>query len=188
MKYNFLVLSFIICCWGWLMMTRMMSTLLCSISKVIYFHCQGENKIILPDVKEKNFVYKFKGIESWQPIAGFPDKKCKRCGLYELDRLKSDDVFDEWELCPDEFLEGNYVHYKQKEFNATFACTECMTRVDKKSHLAVAVLLGALTSLMAASAAFGIYKYWQKRKREQNQARFLKLFDEGDDIDNELDL
>ncbi|XP_020571668.1 uncharacterized protein LOC110018644 isoform X3 [Phalaenopsis equestris] len=132
---------------------------------VIYFHCQGENKIILPDVKEKNFVYKFKGIESWQPIAGFPDKKCKRCGLYELDRLKSDDVFDEWELCPDEFLEGNYVHYKQKEFNATFACTECMTRV-----------------------AFGIYKYWQKRKREQNQARFLKLFDEGDDIDNELDL
>lgn len=73
---------------------------------VIYFQCQGEIKIILPDVKVKNFVYKFKGIESWQPLAGLPDKKCKRCGLYELDRLKSDDVFNEWRLCP----EGNFVH------------------------------------------------------------------------------
>lgn len=151
-------------------------------------------------MKEKSFVYKFKGIESWQPLAELPDKKCKRCGFYELDILKSDDVFDEWELCPDEFLEGNYVHYKQKEVNATFTCTECMTTAravnpslksepsDKQSHLAFAVLIGTLTSFMAAAGAFGIYKYWQKRKREQNQAKFLKLFDEGDDIDDELDL
>lgn len=60
---------------------------------------------------------------------------------------------------------------------------------DKKVNLAVAVLIGVLTSLMAAAGTFGMYKYWQKRKRQQNQARFLKLFDEGDDdIDDELDL
>ena len=31
----------------------------------IYFYCKGENKIILPDVKEKHFLYTFKGKESW---------------------------------------------------------------------------------------------------------------------------
>jgi cbb3-type cytochrome oxidase subunit 3 len=32
------------------------------------------------------------------------------------------------------------------------------------------------------------YKYWQKKKREQDQARFLKLFEDGDDIEDELGL
>lgn len=78
-----------------------------------------------------------------------------------------------------------------KEILFTFTCVECAAKnepSDKKLNLAVAVLIGALTSFMAAAGTFGIYKYWQKRKREQNQARFLKLFDEGDDIDDELDL
>ncbi|XP_077245266.1 uncharacterized protein LOC143885137 [Tasmannia lanceolata] len=66
----------------------------------VYFHCQGGNKTILPDVKKKHFLYTFKGEESWQPLTELPDSKCKRCGLYEKDSLKSDDVFDEWELCP----------------------------------------------------------------------------------------
>ncbi|ERM95628.1 hypothetical protein AMTR_s00023p00168220 [Amborella trichopoda] len=40
----------------------------------------------------------------------------------------SDDTFDEWELCPDEFKgpEGRYIHFKDKEFNATFLCPECI--------------------------------------------------------------
>jgi len=32
----------------------------------VYFQCSGENKIVLPDVKKTNSVYKFKGEESFQ--------------------------------------------------------------------------------------------------------------------------
>ncbi|KAG0450270.1 hypothetical protein HPP92_026988 [Vanilla planifolia] len=141
---------------------------------IIYFQCHGEKKIILPDVKEKHIVYKFKGVESWQPLAELPDKKCKRCGLYESDSVKSDDIFDEWELCPDEFLDGNCIHYKEKEFNSTFTCTECITIIgaakpspkadspNKKLNLAMAILLGVLTILLVAVGTFGMYKYWQR--------------------------
>jgi hypothetical protein len=31
----------------------------------VYFRCQGENKTVLPDVKEVRVLY-FKGEESWQ--------------------------------------------------------------------------------------------------------------------------
>lgn len=106
-------------------------------------------------------------------------------------------MFDEWELCPDEFHDGIYVHYKEKEFNATFKCSDCAASVgsanpnpsvDKKLNLAMAILVGVLTSLVTSAAIFGLFKYWRKRKREQNHARFLKLFDEGDDFDDELEL
>lgn len=42
-----------------------------------------------------------------------------------MDSIKSDDIFDEWELCPDEFINGEYVHIKDMEFIATFICNEC---------------------------------------------------------------
>lgn len=32
----------------------------------VYFRCNGENRTVLPDVKEKHVVYTFKGVESWQ--------------------------------------------------------------------------------------------------------------------------
>lgn len=32
----------------------------------VYFQCKGENKSVLPDVKEKHVAYTFKGEESWQ--------------------------------------------------------------------------------------------------------------------------
>lgn len=60
-----------------------------------------------------------------QPLTELPDKKCQRCGLYEENTFKSDDVFDEWELCPSDFVDGKYLHFKEKEFNATFLCPEC---------------------------------------------------------------
>lgn len=60
----------------------------------------------------------------FQPLTELPDEKCKRCGLYEMDTFKSDDVFDEWELCSGDFDHGIYVHYKEKEFNATFTIPE----------------------------------------------------------------
>lgn len=32
----------------------------------VYFHCLGEQKVYLPDVIQKDFVYDFIGQESWQ--------------------------------------------------------------------------------------------------------------------------
>ncbi|XP_074568550.1 uncharacterized protein LOC141825071 [Curcuma longa] len=166
----------------------------------IYFFCKGENITILPDVKERHFFYSFKGEESWQPLTELPDNKCKRCGLYESDRLKSDDVFDEWELCPDDFLTGISIHYKKKEFNATLECDECKTThdpaqspkaggvLDNQKLVAAIVIISVFICIMATLIVVSAYKYWQRRKRERDQARFLKLFEEGDDIEDELGL
>ncbi|KVI00012.1 hypothetical protein Ccrd_021759 [Cynara cardunculus var. scolymus] len=133
----------------------------------VYFQCSGEKKAALPDVKKTYTVYKFKGEESFQPLTEFSSKKCKRCGFYEEEHIKFDDVFDEWEFCPSDFAasDGRYIRTVDKEFNATF--------------------------FVAASAIFvaGLvvaYKYWQKRKRQQEQARFLKLFEDTDDVEDEL--
>ncbi|XP_042404220.1 uncharacterized protein LOC121994101 isoform X1 [Zingiber officinale] len=167
----------------------------------IYFFCKGENKTILPDVKERHFFYNFKGKESWQPLTVLSHNKCKRCGLYESDRLKSDDVFDEWELCPDDFLTGISIHYKSKEFNATLECDECKTtHVDpaqppkasgvpyNKKLVAGIVIITVFICIMSTLIVVSAYKYWQRRKRERDQARFLKLFEDGDDIEDELGL
>ncbi|KAL9331920.1 hypothetical protein ACSQ67_001530 [Phaseolus vulgaris] len=140
----------------------------------LYFQCKGDNKTELLDVKETNVSYTFKGEESWQPLTNFFGKKCKRCGVYEEDKILYDDVFDEWELCPSDFTtpDGRYIHFKEKEFNASFLCPDCLP------------ISGAILTL----AILVIYKYWQKKKREQDQARFMKLFEDGDDIEDELGL
>ncbi|URE02004.1 hypothetical protein MUK42_19354 [Musa troglodytarum] len=157
----------------------------------IYFHCQGANETILPDVKEKDFLYIFSGEESWQPLTELPEKKCRRCGLYEHNTLKSDDVFDEWELCPSNFVHGKYVRLKRNEFNATFVCPQCtafgMTTWKRRQTVLLVVVSIFAAAVMAAGVA-AVYKYWRKRKREQDQARFLKLFEEGDDLEDELAL
>lgn len=64
----------------------------------------------------------------FQPISNFSSKKCKRCGLYEEDSITSDDAFDEWEFCPSDFTapDGEYIKFKEKEFNATFMCPDCL--------------------------------------------------------------
>ncbi|CAL0310439.1 unnamed protein product [Lupinus luteus] len=176
------------------------------VTPTVYFKCNEENKTILPDVKKKDTFYSFKGEESWQPLTNFSSKKCKRCGLYEEDRLLSDDVFDEWEFCPSDFTatDGKYVRVKEKQFNATFMCSECLSLaggststsgIGTAAHanndhrkgvlIAVAVLLSVLVS---AIVIVGAFKYWQKKKREQDQARFLKLFEDEDDIEDELGL
>ncbi|KAH0470947.1 hypothetical protein IEQ34_000670 [Dendrobium chrysotoxum] len=168
----------------------------------VYFHCQGEeNKTVLPDVKKTHALYIFKGEESWQPLTELPDQKCKRCGLYEKDKYKSDDVFDEWELCPADFVEGKYIRFKENEFNATFICPQCTAVADSdngqsqststkhnKRNVALIVIICLLASLTVMAGIVAAYKYLQKRKREQDQARFLKLFEEGDDIEDELSL
>ncbi|XP_042482924.1 uncharacterized protein LOC122063285 [Macadamia integrifolia] len=162
----------------------------------VYFHCKGENKTILPDVKKAHVVYTFKGEESFQPLTELPDEKCKRCGLYEMDTLTSDDVFDEWEFCSSDFIDpdGNYVRFKDNEFNATFLCPQCLNSSDhasgsnngantgKKMNVLLVILICAVVTTVSILGVVAGYRYWQRRKREQDQARFLKLFEEGDGI------
>ncbi|KAE8099485.1 hypothetical protein FH972_017465 [Carpinus fangiana] len=168
----------------------------------VYFMCKGENKTMLPDVKEVHVLYSFKGEESWQPLTEFSNKKCKRCGFYEEDMFKSDDIFEEWEFCPSDFSipDGKYIRIKDKEFNATFLCPECVPFANASSsssdshdrgkgmHVAVIILISAVVSTVSILGVVGAYKYWQRRKREHDQARFLKLFEDGDDIEDELGL
>ncbi|KAH7843166.1 hypothetical protein Vadar_013492 [Vaccinium darrowii] len=167
----------------------------------VYFQCKGENKTYLPDVKNTHISYTFKGEESWQPLTEFPNTKCKRCGLYEEDILKSD-IFDEWEFCPSDFTnpDGSYNKFIENGFNVTFLCPDCVPlgsdsnhassshNGGKGMHVAVVILISALVSTVFILGLLAAYKYWQKRKREQDQARFLKLFEEGDDIEDELGL
>ncbi|GAB4833703.1 hypothetical protein Ancab_031950 [Ancistrocladus abbreviatus] len=168
----------------------------------VYFCCKGENKTILPDVKESNVTYKFKGEESWQPLTELLSKKCKRCGFYEQDLIPFDDVFDEWELCPDDFKahNGKYTHVKQAELNATLSCPKCHT-LSGDAHVAavkdnggrtmpiVIILLACLAvTVLVAVGLVAACKYWQKKKRQREQAQFLKLFEEGDDMEDELGL
>ncbi|XP_044363088.1 uncharacterized protein [Triticum aestivum] len=166
----------------------------------VFFRCSGDNQTYLPDVKEANLIYTFKGEESWQPLTELPEKKCKRCGLYEQDMFRND-VFDEWELCSSDFKDGKYTHFKEGQFNATFLCPNCTVSVGdaaahhssseveaKKTSVAVTIIVSVLASVIVVLALFGAYKYWLKKKRERDQLRFLKLFEEGDDMDDELGL
>ncbi|CAL1379176.1 unnamed protein product [Linum trigynum] len=169
----------------------------------VYFRCNGENETELPDVKEVNVTYSFNGDESWQPLTELTSKKCKRCGFYEKDSFKSDDVFDEWEFCPSNFLDsdGKYRRVKEHEFDASFLCKHCVPLATDSSrdsnssppkrkgkHVAVIVLICALVSAMLILGSVAAYKYWLRKKREQEQARFLKLFEDGDDVEDDLDM
>lgn len=176
----------------------------------VYFRCQGEERVALPDVKAKGQLYKFLGEESWQPLTTLVGKKCKRCGIYEKDQVKSDDVFGEWELCPLDFSpspEGVYSRFKEKEFNLTLLCTTCnVTSAEvaasepvsepvsepaekKKSRghwLTAAIVVFVLLSL--GGLAFVAYSLWRRRLRDIQQARFIKLFEDDDFLDDELGL
>lgn len=53
-------------------------------------------------------------------------------------------------------------------------------------HWALVLLICALASTVLVLGAVTVYKYWKRKKRQQEQARFLKLFEEDDDMDDEL--
>ncbi|KAL8259696.1 hypothetical protein R6Q59_027649 [Mikania micrantha] len=171
----------------------------------VYFQCNGEKKTILPDVKKKDIVYTFRVEESFQPLMEFKSPKCKRCGFYEERLVKSNDVFDEWEFCPSDFKSDNgwYIHTKDKELNATFLCQECAKKGTPKgpdnapsSHeneigmqwsTIIIIGISSVTSVVLFIMGLLIaYKIWQKRKRRAEQARFMKLFEDTDDIEDEL--
>lgn len=170
---------------------------------VVYFSCQGEEKVYLPDVLMKDHEYNFTGEESWQPLTSLEGSKCKRCGLYEEDKIKHDDIFDEWELCPINFSSepvGQYNHFKDKECNITFSCPQCHPSDAKpavvpapfeeiqhsKKHSALSIVLACLGILTFTALLYVGYMKWQQRKREEQQARFMKLFEDDDDLETEL--
>lgn len=53
-------------------------------------------------------------------------------------------------------------------------------------HWAIVTLISILALILVILGLAAAYKYWQKKKRQKDQARFLKLFEEGDDIEDEL--
>jgi|AraCvinosormetaG_1042628.scaffolds.fasta_scaffold04242_1 cbb3-type cytochrome oxidase subunit 3 len=55
-------------------------------------------------------------------------------------------------------------------------------------HPGIVVLIVVLLLGVVAVGLLVGYKYWRKKKRQQEQARFLKLFEDGDDIEDELGL
>ncbi|EFJ14192.1 hypothetical protein SELMODRAFT_271734 [Selaginella moellendorffii] len=166
----------------------------------LYFKCRDENKVDLPDVKEKDRIYKFAGHESWQPLTSLVGVRCKRCGVYEKNEFLKDGVFDEWELCPDDFdKSGRYFHFKKGEFNATFL--QSLDAPDSSSsndepqapssghgRAAITALVALFSFLMVAGLGIVGYTKWQQKKREEQQARFIKLFEEDDDFERELGL
>ncbi|XP_008657456.1 uncharacterized protein [Zea mays] len=135
-----------------------------------------------------------------QPLKELPEKKCKRCGLYEEGTFKPNVVFDEWEMCLSDFKGGKYTRFKEGQFNATFLCPNCTASTrhgnpgpsedleTKKTSIAVIIVVSVLASVLVVTALFGGFRYWQKKKRERDQAWFLKLFEERDDLEDELGL
>ena len=53
-------------------------------------------------------------------------------------------------------------------------------------HWVLVVFISASVAVVVILAMVAAYKYWQKRRKQQEQARFLKLFEEGDEIEDEL--
>lgn len=59
-------------------------------------------------------------------------------------------------------------------------------RNEKTKNMALVVGITALVSVVLVLGAVASYKFWQRRKRLQEQARFLRLFEEDDEIADEL--
>jgi flagellar basal body-associated protein FliL len=57
-----------------------------------------------------------------------------------------------------------------------------------KGHTGQTVLFVLLGVGAVVLLSFFLFKYWQKKKRAEQHARLLKLFEEDDDIEVELGL
>lgn len=58
----------------------------------------------------------------------------------------------------------------------------------KGVRIFIILVVTAVASTVTIIGLVMANKHWQKKKRQQDQARFLKLFEEGDDIEDELGL
>ncbi|VYS65657.1 unnamed protein product [Arabidopsis thaliana] len=171
----------------------------------VYFQCNGENKTVLPGVTKTGVLYTFRGQESWQPMTGIGGEKCKRCGIYEQGSLVSDKEFDVWEVCPTDFSASQvYMHFKEKEINATFVCHGCAKfhSVSSKAVAAsspqeegyngltvmIAIIAGVLCTTLVVVGGVFMFKHTQRMKKQRDQARFMQLFEESDEPEDELGL
>uniref|UniRef100_M4CZC6 DUF7953 domain-containing protein n=1 Tax=Brassica campestris TaxID=3711 RepID=M4CZC6_BRACM len=117
-------------------------------------------------------------------------EKCKRCGIYEQGSLISDKEFDEWELCPSDFSASQiYMHFKEKEINATFVCHGC-AKLDSVSAGATTGSSSKEEGDNGSKVAIAIVAggHSKRMKLQRDQARFMKLFEENDEPEDELGL
>uniref|UniRef100_J3M7A0 Uncharacterized protein n=1 Tax=Oryza brachyantha TaxID=4533 RepID=J3M7A0_ORYBR len=66
--------------------------------------------------------------------------------------------------------------------------TDKKAEAQSKGHTGQTVLFVLLGVGAVFLVSFLLFKYWQKKKREEQHARLLKLFEEDDDIEVELGL
>lgn len=50
------------------------------------------------------------------------------------------------------------------------------------------VIVALFVIVVVALVSFSLFKFWQKKKREEQYARLLKLFEEDDELEVELGL
>ncbi|CAF1792646.1 hypothetical protein HID58_089973 [Brassica napus] len=139
------------------------------------------------------------------PMTEISGEKCKRCGIYEQGSLISDKEFDEWELCPSDFSASQiYMHFKEKEINATFVCHGCAKldsvsagattgssskeEGDNGSKVAIAIVAGVLCATLVVVGGVFMFRHSKRMKLQRDQARFMKLFEENDEPEDELGL
>eukprot|EP00270_Netrium_digitus_P006961 TRINITY_DN2007_c0_g1_i1.p1 TRINITY_DN2007_c0_g1~~TRINITY_DN2007_c0_g1_i1.p1 ORF type:complete len:290 (-),score=56.91 TRINITY_DN2007_c0_g1_i1:63-932(-) len=172
-------------------------------SPSFYFQCAGEKKKFLTGVTNTFTVYNFSKNESWQPLAVLDEVKCKRCGLYEADDLTSDDILEEWELCPLDFSRrtGLLNVYKHGEFNLTLVCTGCPFRpqhtfssnTSSQGTNLLVLLLSVVSFGLGCALFIGVITYLKQkqswpfrdgRASEQDGVAFMQVFDM--DLDEEF--
>ncbi|XP_059313517.1 uncharacterized protein LOC132064530 [Lycium ferocissimum] len=66
--------------------------------------------------------------------------------------------------------------------------TKVDTHVASSSKTGSTILIVCLALVAVALLSFFLFKFWQKKKREEQYARLLKLFEEDDELELELGL
>lgn len=62
------------------------------------------------------------------------------------------------------------------------------SREKKESHHGLTVVIVLFSLLSLGGFAFVAYTQWRRKQRETQQARFIKLFEDDDFLDDELGL
>ncbi|KAJ4827172.1 hypothetical protein Tsubulata_029857 [Turnera subulata] len=70
--------------------------------------------------------------------------------------------------------------------NPTDANKAVTPEKSRKSNIGVTVLIVFLGVLATVGFAVVLFKLWQKKKREEQHARLLKLFEDDDELEVEL--
>ena len=58
----------------------------------------------------------------------------------------------------------------------------------KGRNMVLVILVTVLVSIVSIIGGVIAYRYWRRKRREQDRARFLKLFEDDDEIEDELGL